>query len=210
MIVDAPGVPHPLRLRNNTSDEPCYRQAFGGQYDPLLDLTLGLVLDLGAYIGLSTVWMLSRWPECRVIAVEPDRENFALLKENTAPYGDRVRLVYGGAWSHLTALRPVEETLGLGQEWGRRMEECPRGGVSTCPGYPVANLIGDEQVGLLKCDIEGAEVQVFADAPWLAQVGAIAIELHDRYAPDASAVFARAIDGQYAVTQSGELTICRR
>lgn len=70
----------PLITRPNTSDgfvarESCYSQFYSHVW--------GLVvLDLGSYIG-TTVREAFRRGARRVVAVEPDPENFAILLENT-------------------------------------------------------------------------------------------------------------------------------
>ncbi len=40
------------------------------------------ILDLGGNIGLFTLWALSQYKVKRIVIVEPDEENFALLSEN--------------------------------------------------------------------------------------------------------------------------------
>ncbi len=48
--------------------------------------------DAGADVGFSSVYSLSRFPYCRVIAVEPDAANNKALQRNLALHGDRVQL----------------------------------------------------------------------------------------------------------------------
>ena len=49
-------------------------------------------------------------------------------------------------------------------------------------------------VDLLKVDIEGAEKEVFGSPDeWIGSVGAIAIELHDRFKPGCSRSFFAAV-----------------
>jgi hypothetical protein len=53
---------------------------------------------------------------------------------------------------------------------------------------------GGETVGLVKIDIEGAELDVFsADTTWLHRVDALAVELHDRYRPGCTAAVETAV-----------------
>jgi len=215
MIVDLPYLPYPLRLRPDTSDLDACRHvfdgaAFAGLRDTLGGVT-GLVLDLGANVGCSSAWFLATWPGCHVVAVEPDRESWRVLTENLAPYGDRATVIYGAAWSKLAPLRMVETPFRDGRAWSRQVRECAKGEPSDCPGMLVRDLaLGNPRIALLKCDIEGAEVELFRDAYWLGMVDAIAIELHDDAGP-ATETFTAAIDGQgFTVTRAGELTICRR
>jgi FkbM family methyltransferase len=47
------------------------------------------VLDVGANIGLFSLFILSEFPGARVYAFEPAPPNFGLLCKNTSPYRDR-------------------------------------------------------------------------------------------------------------------------
>jgi len=215
LIVDIPGVAHPLSLRPGTSDADVCRQVFDGTAYKELARVMGdvpgRVLDLGANVGCTAAWFLSTWPRCDVVAVEPDRENWRALVANMIPYGDRVTVIYGAAWSRMTPLRMVETPYRDGREWARQVRECEPGELSDCPGMTVCDLaLRRDRIALLKVDIEGAEVELFGDPWWLGMVDAIAIELHDDAGP-ATETFMRAIDGHgFEVTRAGELTICRR
>lgn len=57
------------------------------------------VFDVGANIGLFTVFVAERWPNARVWAFEPAPPLFEILRANTARYGDRVRLFNCGVSS---------------------------------------------------------------------------------------------------------------
>ena len=58
-----------------------------------------VVLDLGANIGLFSLWVARRWPGARVIAVEPLERNVAALRRNLALAlaPDRVEIVAAAA-----------------------------------------------------------------------------------------------------------------
>jgi len=50
-----------------------------------------LIIDAGANVGYSSVYFLSNFPNCRVIAIEPDGDNFASLQKNLAPMASELR-----------------------------------------------------------------------------------------------------------------------
>ncbi|MDQ1354318.1 MAG: FkbM family methyltransferase, partial [Acidobacteriota bacterium] len=54
------------------------------------------VFDIGANIGLFSLYILEREPGARVYAFEPAPELHELLRLNTAPYGDRVKTFPNG------------------------------------------------------------------------------------------------------------------
>ena len=82
------GIEHAIAIRVGTSDSTIFQQIFTEQeYGPLAALPgPSLILDCGANVGYSAIWFLNRFPSARVIAVEPDLENFRMCQANLAPY----------------------------------------------------------------------------------------------------------------------------
>jgi len=54
---------------------------------PLLPDRAGVIIDAGANVGDVSCWLLSRYPDAIVIAIEPSPDTFAVLKQNLEPYG---------------------------------------------------------------------------------------------------------------------------
>jgi FkbM family methyltransferase len=55
--------------------------------DEVYDIELGpvrSVIDVGADVGLFTLWASQKWPGARILAYEPEPQNFALLRETIA------------------------------------------------------------------------------------------------------------------------------
>lgn len=210
---------HGVHVRPGTSDARVFEQIFVDREYACLDgmRDVGLVLDCGANVGYSSAYFLSRFPDARVVAVEPDPGNFEALSRNLGPYGDRVRLVRAGVWSHDTDLVVSDEIYRDGQEWARQVRPAKPGEASDLRGVDLGTLLaesGTERISILKMDIEGAEAVVFAGGyeAWIDRVDTIAIELHDDSSfGDAPRLFHKAIHGRgFGVTHSGELTICQR
>lgn len=219
LFVLPPLVEHGFYVRRRSSDVLVYDQIFlEREYAPLNDLSgVGLVLDCGANVGYSSAYFLSHFPGAHVVAVEPDDANFAMLQRNLAPYGDRVRLVHAGIWSHDTDLVMADTFTGEGDEWARQVRPCKPGETPAVQGISIETLLaesGADRISILKVDIEGAEAVVFSDGyeAWIDRVDAIAIELHDDTSfGDTQTPFFDAIEGQgFDISRSGELTICRR
>jgi FkbM family methyltransferase len=131
------------------------------------------------------VFYANRYPEAKIISVEPERSNFEMLKKNTALYPNIVA-VQAALWkesAQLTIFDPGLDHEGFRTSGG---QECAasetRGLVS---GVTVNKLMDDfslGQIDLLKIDIEGSEKEVFeCSSSWIDRVGMIAIELHDRF-----------------------------
>jgi FkbM family methyltransferase len=214
--VQAREASYPLVYRANTSDRSVFAQIFlGNEYADVSDLgNVGLVIDCGANAGFSTAYFLSRFPECRVIAIEPDSETFKVLRLNLKPYGNRVQMVNAAVWSHQTGLRLVHGYRD-GEAWTAQVREVSADEDPDVDAVDLGTLIdgsGYERLSLLKVDIEGAEAVLFNDAPWIDLVDNIVIEIHDDSSfGDARAVFRRAIaDQSFVVKEVGERTICKR
>ncbi len=71
---------HPVRCRPNTSDVEVFKQIFAWREYRCLDDVhdASLIIDCGANVGYSAVYFLTRYPNARVIAVEPDADNFSV------------------------------------------------------------------------------------------------------------------------------------
>jgi len=180
-------------LRPGTSDLPTWLQVAGLEeyFDAVRLLRdhagapVRTVVDAGANVGLAARYLALAFPDCRVLALEPDPANFRVLADNVADLGDRVRAVQAAFW-------PVDEPLSLdpepfrgGREWARTVrpsEDAATARVAVVTPADAEARLGGEGIDLLKMDIEGAEAAFFADAgrrrDLLGRVGAIALEVH--------------------------------
>ena len=182
-------------------------------YGPVCAMTdVNLVIDCGANVGYSSAFFLSHFGSCRLVAVEPDPDNFAMLERNLRQYGERVMLVPAGVWSHDVPLVISRGRYRDGREWTTQVRPCQPNERADVQGVGVESLLassGCERISLLKMDIEGAESIVFRDdVAWLDKVDAIAIELHDDACfGQASDVVLRALRSRgFDVARSGDLT----
>jgi FkbM family methyltransferase len=181
--LDLAGVRGPVTLRPRDGDLAILYEVFvGGAYEippALLDPhQVGAVIDAGANIGFSALYFAARYPNARILAVEPNPDNIALLRMNTA---------------HVPRITPVEAcvtavpspevyiaTTGRASHFKINTKNV---------GVPVRGMSLDEladthglaRIDLLKMDIEGAEREIFAEASFLPRVGVVTAELHGRY-----------------------------
>ncbi len=179
---------HPFWLRIPSSDVPTCEQVFVNRdYAFEVDRAPACIVDAGANIGLATIYFANRFPEARIIAIEPERDNFALLQANLAPYPRAVPL-QAALWHRNGQIRLMDPGLG---SWGFTTEAIEQG-VSgphqtrhTVRAVTVDRILEEfdlERIDILKIDIEGAEKEVFGDSSaWIDRVDAIIIELHERY-----------------------------
>ena len=139
------------------------------------------IIDGGAYAGYTTAYFAHRYPEARIAAIEPDPDNFNLLKLNCGRY-DTVTLIQGGLWPSAGNLVLANST---SQSWSVRVREARAQETGSVEGVTIPGLMkrtGFDQVDILKLDIEGAEEGLFSHETdeWLGSVNAIIIETHGK------------------------------
>ncbi len=180
IAVTPPGARHPVFLRVPSSDVPTYRQVFLRQdYAFATDHPLRVIVDAGANIGLAAVYFALRFPDARIVALEPEPGNYAMLARNVAPY-PQVTPLRAALWNKNEAIDVVDPGVGA---WGFRVQTPDGTAHVSTPAFTVDTLARDhalERIDILKVDIEGAEKEVFADtSAWIDRVRAIIIELHE-------------------------------
>lgn len=203
---------HPVFVRLNTSDINVFRQVFLEEEYAITRLDghrYATIVDAGANIGLTSVWLAERHPDARIFAIEPDAGNFELLQRNTAAYG-RIQCARGALWNR-------DQPLSLDRahrDWAFQVK--PAAPVAPAPveGWRLSTFMqrnGIERVSLLKLDIEGAEYEVLSDAAWwIGSVDSIVAELHESLRPGCQALFDEATRGFRKLATSRELTLVTR
>ena len=164
-----------------------------------------VIVDAGAYIGLSTSFFATRYPDATIIAIEPDEENFELLVRNTTRHSN-VHTVRAALWAESGSVSLMDPGHGA---WGLRLLESDESsavdaeaihlpGSRSVRAVTITEIIRDynlEKIDLLKVDVEGSEKEIFANAnPWIDSVEAICLELHDRFKAGCSRSFFKAVD----------------
>ena len=190
------------------------------QYDYDFAKPPKVIVDAGAYTGLSAAYFAGRYPEAKVIAIEPYGANFDLLVRNTSALAN-VHAVRAALWSTNGSVEIVDPGAG---EWAFRvaetndfgstklkLEEAARNRVPAITIPEIMDRYCLSYIDLLKLDIEGSEKEVLAgSAPWIEHVGAICIELHDRFKPGCSREFYRAVDKFPTEFRRGETVMVMR
>src|SRR5579863_4846107 len=166
----SPGLQVGYRL--NRGDLRALREViFEESYRPAQAPEGGVLLDLGANIGLSSLWLWKHFGFSKVIAIEPDDDNLEMLRENfrlNGVPGVVVKGLVGPGGS--TALFAANDHAVLGRVGAA--------GVAV-EVVDLNRLLKDERVSLVKIDIEGAEQDlVSGNLGWLDHVRAIIAELH--------------------------------
>lgn len=195
----------PIRARLGTSDFLVIADLLArgaddgrGEYDAAIDAAarnaggadnVRLVVDLGANIGLAALMFAHAFPQASAIAVEPDRANFGLMQDNTR---------------HVRSIQCVQACIGAtrrtvmldrsghgGEPWAIAMKDpagdhCDSDSADRMQTVTIDDLLpGDAPIDLLKCDIEGAERELFEHCRgWIDRVRVMVVELHAPYGRD--------------------------
>jgi len=198
---------YPVIARRGSSDLKVFSQILTlREYRCLDDLDVdGAIIDLGANVGYSAAYFLSKFSKCSVVAVEPVADNFAVMNKNLAPYSSRYTAIRAAIMPGADYVSPNMEA---GEEWGATMS-ASKDGIKTISIPELLGIAGKEHIKLLKIDIEGAEQQLFeADTSWLDIVENLVIELHGEACEKA---FSDKISKtNFIITRSDELTVCKR
>ncbi|HJW24124.1 MAG TPA: FkbM family methyltransferase [Rhodocyclaceae bacterium] len=190
-----PDVRHPFYLRVPSTDVSAFEQIFIHQeYDFEVSRPPRVIVDAGANVGLASIYFANRFPDARVIAIEPEASNFEVLQKNVLPYGNIVPL-RAALWHENRRINLVDPALG---HWGF-MTQAGEGEASLgrmldqVQGMTIDRIMADhgiDHIDILKIDVEGAEREVFRDpTPWLDQVDALIVELHERLKPGCNRAF---------------------
>jgi FkbM family methyltransferase len=195
-----PGYDYPFRLRLNGSDLKTFLEVIAREdYRLPFKTEPTAVVDAGANIGLASAWFAARYPTAKVLAVEPDAGNYALLTENTKPYRNVIP-IQAALWSGSGSILLTDPGLGssayqVGSSQGEKAN-ADESGVAPVDAVDVPTLMSAhaiDRIDVLKVDIEGSEEEVFgSSSAWIDRVDSIAIELHDRFKPGCSRVFYQA------------------
>src|ERR1700722_14645339 len=99
VLVPVPDSEVRLLVRPFTSDVIVFHDVFHvKEHEWTLSTPPRVIVDAGAYTGLSASYFAMRYPEARVIALEPDAQNFALLNRNVSSFKN-VQTINGALWS---------------------------------------------------------------------------------------------------------------
>lgn len=175
-----------LRLRaNEGADAFIHGEVFEHHYYhfvfPFAPTT---ILDLGANIGMTTIYFHRCFPNAELACVEPMPGNLSMLRENLQLNAVKATIVSG-------AVNPTDGRLMMEtarKDYGHRVAEP---GVAfgeqyiEVPAVSVPSLLDMlkwDRIGLLKIDIEGHErILLSENAKWLDLVNWMCIECHDGF-----------------------------
>lgn len=163
-----------LTIRENTLDKMVVDEV--RQYHSLDIVPNDTVLDIGANIGAVSVYAAGIG--ARVIAVEPDPENFALLTRNTAHFPHVTRIQAAVVHDRLDAA-PIILYKNTKTNMGAHSIIPTRGREQVLvPSVDFSHLLIRDSPTKIKIDCEGAEYEFLKPALLPDSVQALVVELH--------------------------------
>jgi FkbM family methyltransferase len=124
-------------------------------------INLGLspyIIDCGSNIGLSVIYLKEKYNDAQIIAFEPDKKNFELLRKNITSFKLKdVTLEEKAVWISDTELHFKNEG-----NMGSKIANSSGANSSTVQAIRLKDFI-HRKVDFLKIDIEGAEYEVLKD-----------------------------------------------
>jgi FkbM family methyltransferase len=177
VLAEVPGSAYVANLRLKGDDMAIYRRVFIDKvYDSAaLPERASVIVDLGAHIGLASLFLAARYPDATIIALEPNKAHYGLLRQNLARVGPRAVALQAALWSEDRLLH-----MGSGEHLGSGEVDPSGGGEATIvDGWSMARLMREcrlERVHILKIDIDGSEKALFqGDTSWLDHVDTLVI-----------------------------------
>lgn len=197
-IVRASFLDAPIYLRDNYSDPAIFLQVFYEKQYELFDaptIQATTIIDAGANIGLASIFFATKYPYAEIAAIEPEHENFNLLKRNTKGY--KVDCIHAAIWPKNEPLAITNpETLSASFIIDQSEERSKTEGIEGITIKDIMERKKWEKIDIFKMDIEGAEKEIFSqgDLEWLNHTKLLIIELHDRYKSGTTKALFKAVE----------------
>jgi FkbM family methyltransferase len=202
----------PVAVRPGTADSSTFDSVFiWKQYDLPLPAGTKIIFDCGANIGLASAWFANVCPGARIVALEPQLDNYELLKSNCRYYAN-ITTHQAALWNRVGELSLCDSTVRVDSY---QYTDGEGDSSERVAAYDVSTLMALHNVStidVLKIDIEGAETVVF-DEPcqaWLDKVRMLIIEIHGDEARTAFEAVISQSNFQWTHTTHGENDVLLR
>lgn len=178
------GIKHAIFLRDGSSDIPTFKEIFfDKEYAIDFDIVPEVIVDAGANVGLAAIYFANRFPDSKIISIEPEQGNLKVLRKNVQDYKN-VKILDKALSNVSDELIYVNDS-GFG-EWAYITEKVKKSdsfknSIETVSISSIMKNEGIEVIDILKIDIEGFEKELFESnyEYWLPRTRYLVIEVHD-------------------------------
>ena len=187
---------HSLYMRAQTSDVLNAEEVFVNEdYNFKFPTNMVKIIDAGANVGFASIYFANRFKNAKILALEPEKSNFSMLKRNVSSYKN-IKVSNRGLWMKKANLKVSNRN--RTEHWGFMVEEVNENESYVVKGISVEDcmkIMNWNYIDILKLDIEGSEKEVFSYgyAKWLGKVKVIILELHEKMRSGATEAFYNAI-----------------
>jgi FkbM family methyltransferase len=187
---------HPLRIRvNENGDTATFNEVIlRNDYEIRLKIDPKTILDCGANIGLTSIYFANKFQNAQIISIEPEKNNYSLLQENSSYY-PKIKTIRSGIWSSSTFVKVIDGGKGSN---AFSISETDIDDPEAIPSVSIKDIMDQNNwnyIDILKIDIEGSEKEIFTKnfEFWLPNVKVLIVETHDRYIQGCSSAVFKAI-----------------
>jgi FkbM family methyltransferase len=167
-----------------------------------------IIIDAGANIGLTSLYFLSFFNDCKIFGIEPSIENCKIYSRNTQKFGN-IKIYQNALSEKSNSFYNLDRGFRDGKDWSISTKESSNGSIK---GISIKDIVSEnnlDYISFLKIDIEGAERFIFKignDFDYLKLTQIIAIEIHDEF-DCRNSINEILIENNFFIFETGELTI---
>ena len=172
----------PFTLRNNPFDYATFEEVVLNEaYNIPLPFTPKYIIDGGGNIGLTACYLATKYNDATIVTVEPDYENFKILKSNGSQYPN-IKMLQNGIWKKNTNLKIEDSHVGNNAFTVTETNEDNGATIQALTIMHIMQQYDMPHIDVLKLDIEGSEKDVFEEGyeNWLPKTKLLIVELHDK------------------------------
>lgn len=211
IAIKIPQAKHKILLRRNSTDVNVFNQIFVRQeFLFLKSHDFKVIVDCGANIGLTTIYLKYLFPDARIFSIEPENENFKLLRQNTLPYSQLV-LINKALSNDSNGLYLIDDGNGSDAFQTKKAsgDSAPGVKIESISMLDLMKQYDLPGLDFAKIDIEGAEAYCITDdaMKWISLTGTLAIEIHDSIVPGTTAKIKKLLSNGFEYSQQGEYSV---
>jgi len=190
-----------ISFRKNQSDIYILRENFVSNiydfnFEKYIPEGIETIVDLGANIGLSSLYFQYRFPKAAITCVEPVQHNIDVLDKNKKQNHFDWNIVKGAIqdkegivtlhpnewWSSSTVTEKVASSRENKDGRLEKILKMPTEDVKAYTLDSIMSMSDMDHIDILKMDIEGAEEDTVLNAgEWVNKVKILIVEIHDKY-----------------------------